>query len=60
MDLVTQILSPETGLTYEWNGLHTLNVFDDKGKNIDCFSLDYRVEFPDIGMVYQAINEWEK
>lgn len=53
------IASPQTGRTYEWNGLHTINVFDGKGRNIDCFSIDYRVEYPDLGMVYEAIERWE-
>lgn len=58
--MLTTIASPQSGLTYEWNGLHTVNVFDHKGRNIDCFSLDYGVEFPDLGMVYAAIEMWEE
>lgn len=57
--LSTFIESSATGMRYEWNRLHTINVYDWRGNNVDCFSLDYSVTYPDIGMVYSAISRYE-
>ena len=46
-------------MRYEWNHLHTINVYDGRGNNVDCFSLDYSVPNPDLGMVYEAIGVYE-
>ena len=56
---MTTITSSKTGMTYEWNGLHTINVFDHDGANIDCISLNYATEYPSVDDVYSAIDGWE-
>lgn len=45
--------------TFKWNGAHTVNVYDDHGKNIDCFSVgDFGKDKATTEDVEQGIRLW--
>jgi hypothetical protein len=48
------------GYRFVWNGSKTINVYDYKGYNIDCFSLDYGRAWSesDVLEIMDHCDEW--
>lgn len=45
--------------TFKWNGAHTVNVYDDHGNNIDCFSVgDFAKDRATDWAVRRGIENW--
>jgi len=56
------IIDSETGITFDWNGSHTVELRDASGKVFDVFSFGYneRGLRPQFGEFAGAVETWTK